>query len=686
MSAETDDPTVEYRPNVDATLRRAMVAESVSSSEYAIEDVTAHGGTENVLALWHTIRDSGVLKPDYQQTSSARLTPEERLEIWQMCLKRFQPQSGVLPSEPVLLYWRLGNGEGNWVVTLVTGTRNSSGRPLLNFDSLLFTAPEWDKVDANPFALLISGAFDLIERVGVNGSHPIIPLSLHELRAVPMTTESATPLPSIGKGYHVEYPERSLSMLRQWFSWLSKIERRQYFFASWWSDTAQEKAPKEIFLITFTDRKVVTPSESLADFARRVAADLSKAIATLPVESNIRYPALGYAIGEMGTAANLLHMALNPPSGWQGDDAWTLKRQAFTALHNAQTHAETYVKARGDGSELDTVLRELGVLNATLADDLRNAPVVPPAPAPVSAPAASPVPAAPVDPTPAPAPSMGNAAPATPSMPAAPSTHEADTIAAPIGKQGRRPGLPNILSGSKIVGEESASPRRLSQNYPQTLEMAPHRNSKTGYVVIGALVVLSALVMASFLINPELLGNGGNAKAKHSKNAIGDGGNSSNAHAATPGTKLTIQLNPKGAIWTGTITASNPQDIAQLRKLMPGARIQTWNDLNQKVFLTIGAKPLVKDNVAKFGIIYRFHPDAQSPADGTEVKIVAKKSDTFTQAIANRPTTHAADRFANQIAIYLSKGLRANDVTGFDPQVIATAQKLRQDTMAKVSK
>ncbi len=669
MSAETEGQTVEYKPDVaNAALMRAMATGGISSSEYSMEDGTTDGRAESVLALWHSIRDSGTVNPDYHQVSSSRLTPEERQEIWQMCLKRFLPQSGILPTEPVVLYWRLGRGSGSWIVTMATGNRGASGRFLMNFDSLIFTASEWEKADFNPFSLLLSGAFDLVERVGISAGHPTIPLSVHELREVSMATEGATPLPSVGKGYHVEYPERSLGILRQWYSWLSKVERKRYFFASWWSGTALEPTPTDTFLITFTDRKVVTISESTDDFARRIAANLSKAIAALPVESNIRYPALGYAIGEMGTATNLLTLSENPPAGWQGEDPWVLKRQAFTALRNAQTHAETYVKARGDSGELESVLKDIGALYTTLANDLQNepppVPVAPPMPAPV---AEAPAPATPIESVPTPVYTNGRATP---------SVQESETIAAPFGKPGRS----NGFTGPRILGEAPAPHRQLDQNFPQSLNAAPHRSSKMGMVFIGVLVVLIALILFSFN-KPEWFGQTANGK-----NQVGRNERAGGVQAATPGTALTVELNTSGAIWTGAITATNPKDVALLKSLQPGTRIQTWNDLNQKVFLTIGAKPLVKDNIAKFGAIYRFHPDAQSPAAGTEVNIVARKSDPYTQTIATRPTVRAADRFANQVAIYLSKGLRSSDITGFDPQVVTLARKLQQQTLAKVRK
>ena len=383
MEIETT-PHAEYMPtngtsayiNPDADDEEGEEGAVYSPENSVVDaDATEPMPDETSYAYWHAIRDSGTTGPEYQQFASPRLSTEERQEIWQLCLRRFYPRLGSLPAEPVLLYWRLGQGKGNWAVTRVTATASPAGRMMMLFDTLIFTAEEFDKFEANPFALLIGGAFDLVERNGIANGQSLLPLSARELRDIVMNTDSATPLPNLSRGHHEEYRDRSLGTIRQWFSWLAKGERKQTTFASWWSTASLEPtAPRDLFAITFTDRKSAVSPENLNERTRITATEMTRVIALLPMEYCVRYPSLGFAVGEVGSAVNYLQLTQGLPAGWQGDDAWSLKRKAYIALRNAHNHLDTFLKARSERGELERIQDDLRTLAQAVAEDLRNAP------------------------------------------------------------------------------------------------------------------------------------------------------------------------------------------------------------------------------------------------------------------------------------------------------------------------
>lgn len=658
----------------------ATVAIEPNSTSGAEE--TAEVRSESAFALWHAIRDTGSTGPEYQQFASPRLSNEERQEIWQLCLRRFFPRAGSLPAEPVLLYCRLGGGKGNWAVTRVTPAPSVNGRSPVFFDTLVFTAEEFDKVEANPFALLIGGAFDMVERSGISNGQALLPLSARELREIPMATDSATPLPNLGRGHHVEYRDRSLSILRQWFSWLGKVERKQYTFASWWSGAALEPtAPRDLFVITFTDKRAAVSPENLVERLRATSLELTRAVASLPVEVNIRYPVLGCTIGEMNQACTFLQMGNGLPVGWQGDDAWSFKRKALLALKNAHAGAEVFSKARGEANELSLVLDDLGVLIQALTEDLRNAP-----PASVSMPPSAP---------PTVPPAYAAVERSEPAAPQPPTTTE------------RRFALggPTIVEEAKPESSTQERKRGLGQNHPQGTDTPPRTKSPVmQWVALGGLGLAGAGA-ALYFIAPGLIGLAPPPSVTmkprpkvatiQPADAVPEGkekpakpneGTAVTPAAATNGPRFTIKLNTDGAIWGGVITASNPQDVASLKKLVPGARLLTYDDMQAKVYLAIGSKPVLQDNTAKFGAVYRYHPDTHPPTDGTEVKVVSLSGDPVTTTVIRRPANKASDRLVIQSAIYLAKGLKREDISDFAPDILNQAQQTVQQATAGASK
>jgi|GEM_PF-4526455 hypothetical protein len=687
MSREKTKPPIGIDADAEGEVETETSSDTVLLTPEAISAEYLSGDTtvgDNAFAYWHAIReDSNGL----QQYASPRLTQEERGEIWQMCTRRFAPRSGSLPGEPVLLYWRLGNGTGNYAIVRVllsphaptpAGDKPSPDtKPLLQYDTLVLKPEEFDKIDANPFLLLVGGVFGLIEQVGIASGQALLPLSVKELRGIPMASESSTPLPNLSRGHHVEYGERSLAMLRQWFSWLGKLERKQYSFASWWSASATEpQVPHDTFVISFSERRTVTSPEGFVEKVRTASVDLSRAIAALPVEACIRYPVLGYATEALGEALSYLQLA-QAPATWLGEDQWSLKRKSFLALRKAYSCGETFVRSRDDASEdLTRVLEEIRLLAQSLTDELLHAP--PPTTSATNG----------TSPTNGASGTNGVHSHPTVAQAVAPPTGVSSPSVVPkpgdLGAlTGQTPSVPNDTVQAKI-STASLSRRRLNQNYPKTVEAAPQPTPRLQYGIF-AFLLLAAVGTGIYFLAPGLFGQSNAPSVSASQNASG----ANSAKAATTSSAdntYTIDLNTTGQIWTGTITASTSAGVAELRKLMPGSRVQTWDDMRAKIWLTIGAKPLIQGNTAKFGIIYRFHPDAKSPVRGSDVRIVSLKGDPLTMAIVRTPTKNANERFANQVAIYLARGLRPEDIAGFSSDVMQSAQKIFQTASSQSSK